>query len=171
MMSHNKILRLCTDAVLAALFFALSLFSIKVGDVFKFTLSSFPILLAGLLFGLPDACAVAVIGAFLEQALSSYGLPPTTPLWLLPAIVRALTIGIYAAACRKTYRYYSVILVCVLSSFLVTVTNTAVMYLDSVILGYYSYAYVFGAIIPRFISGLLTGVLYGVLCPLALRKI
>ena len=40
-----------------------------------------------------------------------------------------------------------------------TATNTAVIWLDSVIYGYYTFALVFGSALIRFITGMITAVL------------
>ena len=56
-------------------------------------------------------------------------------------------------------------LIVILSALAVTAANTLVMYLDSIIFGYYSYVYVFGAIIPRAFAGILTGALLAAVLP------
>ena len=43
---------------------------------------------------------------------------------------------------------------------MVTTLNTAVMYIDSKLYGYYSFAYVFGALIARYISAVFTSMIY-----------
>ena len=48
--------------------------------------------------------------------------------------------------------------VCMAAALVTTAVNTAVMYLDSVIMGYYSFAYVFGSAVIRVGSGVLTAV-------------
>lgn len=156
----ERIKRLVIDAMLVGIFVVLSLYASVDVWVMKFTFNGIAIILAALLFGLKDACAVAILGAFLEQLLT-YGLSVTTPLWILPALCRALLVGGYAQLVRFRYRPLVMMAVVVASSVLVTVVNTGVMWLDSVIMGYYSFAYVFGKILPRFGAGIITALLYG----------
>ena len=156
----ERIKRLVIDAMLVGIFVVLSLYASVDVWVMKFTFNGIAIILAALLFGLKDACAVAILGAFLEQLLT-YGLSVTTPLWILPALCRALLVGGYAQLVRFRYRPLVMMAVVVASSVLVTVVNTGVMWADSVIMGYYSFAYVFGKILPRFGAGIITALLYG----------
>ena len=51
------------------------------------------------------------------------------------------------------------------AALVVTALNTVVMYLDSVIQGYYSYAYVFGGLTLRVISGIATAVIMSFVAP------
>lgn len=156
----EKIKRLVIDAMLVGIFVVLSLYASVDVWVMKFTFNGIAIILAALLFGLKDACAVAILGAFLEQLLT-YGLSVTTPLWILPALFRALFVGGYAQFVKFRYQPLVMIAVVICSSVLVTVVNTGVMWADSVIMGYYSFAYVFGKILPRFGAGIITAILYG----------
>ena len=84
---------------------------------------------------------------------------------MIPAGVRGLMIGAFAKRCKFNMTLPQTVLITVLSALVVTALNTAAMYLDSKIWGYYSYAYVFGKIIPRIISGILTSVIFGVIVP------
>ena len=156
----EKIKRLVIDAMLVAIFVVLSLYVSVDVWVMKFTFNGIAIILAALLFGVKDAVAVAVLGAFLEQLLT-YGLSVTTPLWILPALCRALFVGGYAQFTKFRYQPLVMMVVVVCSSIIVTVVNTGVMWADSVIMGYYSFAYVFGKVLPRFASGIITAILYG----------
>ena len=57
------------------------------------------------------------------------------------------------------------------TALLVTALNTVVMYLDSKIYGYYSFAYVFGAVVPRIFTGVLTAFIFGSILPLILGPV
>lgn len=161
---HESTVRLTTVAMLAALCAALSFLSVDLGN-FKFSFSGFPIIVAGFLFGIPDGMAVGLVGALIEQIVR-YGIDVTTALWVLPAVARGLFIGVFAQVFGKRLRYFHVVAIAAASGVLVTILNTGVMYLDSVIKGYYSYAYVFGALLPRFVSGIITSGVFGAVTPL-----
>ena len=49
--------------------------------------------------------------------------------------------------------------VCVAAAVITTLANTAVIWLDSVIYGYYTFAIVFGSAVIRFITGIVAAVL------------
>lgn len=163
-MKKRIILRIAFCAVAAALFFVFDLISIKTGP-YKITMSGLPVIIIAILFGPLDALIVGFTGAFLGQLLS-YGLTPTTVLWCLPAMTRGLFVGLIAKKVNLMDKKVIMIITIIISSILVTSINTSVMWLDSVIYDYYSYAYIFGALLTRFISGILTAVVYSILTPL-----
>ena len=152
--------RLATDAVLVALYAVLAAFvSVKAGNM-RITFASLPVVVCALLYGPGDACAVAALGEFMNQMLG-YGFTVTTPLWLIPPALRALAIGLAAAseakrggALERSAVRFS--LVCALAAVLTTAANTAVIWIDSVIMGYYTEAVVFGAFSVRLVTGLVT---------------
>lgn len=163
-MKKNVTLRVAICAVAAALFFVFDLISIKAGP-YKITMSGLPVIIIAVMFGPLDALIVGFSGAFLGQLLS-YGFTPTTILWCLPAMIRGLFVGIVAKKANLMDKKVIMIITIILSSILVTSINTLVMWLDSIIYEYYSYAYIFGALLTRFISGILTAIIYSILTPL-----
>jgi ECF transporter S component (folate family) len=156
----SKTRRLTTDAVLMALYVILTAFvSIRAGNL-HISLASLPIVVCALLYGPGDACAVAALGEFMNQMLS-YGFTVTTPLWLIPPMIRALTIGIAASAAAKQGKRLerSVLwfyVLCAAAAVLTTLSNTGVIWVDSLLLGYFSEAYVFGDFTVRLVTGLVT---------------
>lgn len=127
--------RLVTDAVLVALYVVFAaIFSVKLPFA-EISLASIPILICALLFGAADVLAVSVLGSFIEQMLGGYGLTVTTPLWMAPVILQ----GLFAAALfffLKKDKIWKIVLAVVLAEILLTVTNTAVLYLDGAIMHY-----------------------------------
>ena len=57
------------------------------------------------------------------------------------------------------------------SALVVTALNTLMMYIDSKIYGYYSFAYVFGGILPRVIAGVIIAFVFGAILPEILKQI
>lgn len=161
-MKRKIITRICVCAILSALYFVLDLISIKAGP-FKLSVSGLPIIIVAILYGPIDAMIVGFIGAFLGQL--SYGFTPTTLLWCMPAVVRGLFVGLFTKKLNIKERPISLIVIIVISSLLVTTINTVVMYIDSKIYHYYSYAYIFGALFTRYITGIITAIIYSVLTP------
>ncbi len=162
-MKRKIITRICVCAILSALYFVLDLISIKAGP-FKLSVSGLPIIIVAILYGPIDAMIVGFTGAFLGQLLS-YGFTPTTLLWCMPAVVRGLFVGALTKKLNPKDEPIKLIVIIIISSLLVTTINTVVMYIDSKIYHYYSYAYIFGALIYRYIAGVLTGIIYSVLTP------
>ena len=169
--------RLVIDALLVALFFVLSMFAVEIAGV-KITFVSLPTVVCALLYGPVDACIVGLLGAFLEQMLK-YGFTATTVLWLLPAVLRGLIVGLGTVVLRrsmsieaitstkKPYVYY---VVCIVAGLVTSCSNTLVFYLDSVI---YSFAMIFGMFWVRIATGVLASLVTAVVAlpvVVALRK-
>ena len=74
-------------------------------------------------------------------------------------------IGAFAKHCKFNMTVRQTIFITIARALTVTALNTLVMYLDSKIWGYYSYAYVFGKIVPRIISGIITAIIFGLIVP------
>ena len=134
-----------------------------------------------MLYGPVDACIVGFLGAFLEQMIK-YGFTATTVLWLLPAAIRGLVVGLGVVLFRKqmsldaissTKKPFVYFAVCLVAGALTSCANTLVYYLDSVLYHYYSYALIFGVFWVRLANGLLTSFITAVIAlpiVLALRK-
>ena len=162
-MKKKLILRIAICAVLSALYFIFDLISIKAGP-FKISVSGLPIIIVAIIYGPVDAMIVGFTGAFLGQMVS-YGFTPTTILWCIPAMARGLFVGLCSKKLNVKNEPIKLIIIIVISSLLVTTLNTIVMYIDSKIYDYYSYAYIFGALFTRYVTGIITAIIYSVLTP------
>lgn len=157
--------RLVTNAILIAMYFALSQISVRIGETYKITFVSLPVVISAVLCGPADAFLVGILGGFLEQLLSQYGLTATTVLWILPEAIRGLFIG--GAVClfrlsadsigkRSLTTFFAV---CLIAAPLTSTLNTLVLCLDSKMFGYYSYAMVWGAFWLRLLFGTLSALM------------
>lgn len=165
-----KTRRIAMDAMLIALHFLLSvMLSLNLGNM-KLTFDALPILIAALLFGPADGLLVGLMGAFFAQ-LYQYGLTPTTILWCLPAMLRGLFVGGVAKWKRYELSPWQLLFVIVVSSLLVTTLNTVVMAIDALLYHYYSRAYVFGALLMRYSTGMVTALLYSIVTPPLLHQL
>lgn len=147
--------RLALDGLLAALYFALSYLSFYITPNLKVAVTSLAIITAALMLKWYDACLVALIGEFLYQLIrSGYGITVTTPVWIAAPVLHALALGLCALIFRsrntplveKTVPCVLVILGCGLLN---AVFNTAAMYVDSKVFGYYQQHIVFGLALIR----------------------
>ena len=157
----SKSRRIAFDGVLAAVYFALSFLVVDTGSL-KFTFTSLAIVVAALLFGPADACAVALVGELLYQVVI-FGVTATTPLWLVPPVLHALCLGLCALLlgrkCPLAERTVPCFAACLGCGVLNTVFNTTALYLDSKYWGYYEYHMIFGLAAVRILVGLATAIL------------
>lgn len=162
--------RFVTNAMLIAMYVVLSLVAtINAGNM-KFTLDSFPIIIGAAIFGPIDGMTIGLMGSFINQ-LISYGFTATTILWIIPAGVRGLLIGIYAKHHKFDMTFKQTQFITISSALIVTALNTLIMYIDSKIYGYYSYAYVFGGILPRIVAGIIIAFVFGSILPPVLKQV
>ena len=158
--------RLTSLAMLIAIFCVLSLLTpIKIAN-FKFTLEAFPIYVASLLLGPVDGLIVGGVGSFLYQILfSGYGFTVTTLLWVLPHAISGYVAGLYARSKNFSLDFKQTCFIVTISNFIVTIFNTLAFYVDSKIVGYYSYALVFGNLLIKFVVGIILGIIYALTLP------
>lgn len=154
--------RLVTNAFLIALYVVLSYVSANLQFI-KLTFESFPVLVGALLFGGIDGMFIGALGGFIDQMLK-YGFTATTLLWILPAIVRGLMVGLYAKKhnFRLTNRQTAGVVLA--SSIVVTTLNTLVLYVDSLIY-HYPISLTIGVIALRYLSSIVMAVIYTLITP------
>ena len=158
----KMVLRLCRVGIMAALYLPLALFvAIRIGT-WQVSFGSLPVVVTALLFGPVDAFLVAAIGEFFKQLLT-YGFTATTVLYLIPPALRGFVIGLAAVGLWKSgrrleERRWLCYLVCICAAMITTLGNTMVNWADSLIYGYYTFAYVFGNAVVRFITGMVNSV-------------
>lgn len=164
--------KLTTLAMLIAINVVLSMLTpIKLSN-FKFTFEAFPILLAGLLFGPIDGLIVGGVGSAIYQILfSGYGLMITTPFWILPHALSGLVVGIYAKSNTYNLSIKQTIFISIISALLVTTFNTLAIYIDAKIFGYYTFAYVFGSIFIKIITGIILAIMYSLVLPKIIKSV
>ena len=139
--------RIVLDAMLIALFFVLSSASLRL-----------------------DAFLVGFIGEFLAQVLS-YGITATTFLWMLAPALRGLVMGIGVKLFREKmslpailkHRSWLYMVFVVLSSVAASLMNTAALYVDSKMFGYYEYHMVFGVLLIRLGTGIVSSILMAII--------
>ena len=166
---QNNTRKLALDAVLAAMCAVLGCLSLDFGNL-KLTFESVPILIGALLFGAWDALAIAGVGTLISQILL-YGIAITTPLWMLPCLVGGLIAGCGAA--RYSFRpdRKQTVGIVVAAELTVTVLNTAALYLDSMIYGYFSVPFVFGTLPLRLAICVVRALIYALVLPSLLRPL
>jgi len=161
--------RIAADGMMAAMCAVLGFIAIDTGPV-KVTFESYPVLLAGLMFGPVDGALVGGIGTLIYQVIR-YGVDVTTILWMLPYIIVGFMTGAYAKkySFRNTNR--QIYFIITLSEFLILILNTAVIYIHANLYGYYTAAYVFGALGLRILICILESVVFSAITPGILSKL
>lgn len=163
-MSKFNARRICRIALLAAMYFLLNMVEIRTPGNLHITFDALPVVVGALLLGPVDAVLIAMFGELLNQIISPYGITATTLLWLIPPMLRGLMIGLAALRGRRLgrpleHRPAACYAVCVAAAVATTAANTAVIWIDSVLYGYYTFALVFGSALIRFVTGMITAVL------------
>ncbi len=152
-------------AMLTAVYVVLSVTTPVKIISFKFTFEAFPILVAGLLFGPVEGMIVGLLGSGIYQVfLSSYGITPTTPLWILPHVLNGLIAGLLGRK-LKEMNMVNVVIIAMACAFTVTVFNTVALYVDSRMFGYYTEKLVFGALGMKFLIGIILSIVYALVLP------
>ncbi len=162
--TNRAVLRITMIGMLAAVYYVLSLLSIPVGELLKFSIDSLPIIVGGMLFGPVDGMLIGGIGELLNQLIgpNSAGLDWSTPLWLIPPIARGLLVGLFLNTRKRNYGIVRSSVVIVSSSVLHTALNCAVLLLWYVVTNKsYNVLAIFGfTSIGKWLGCLITAIFY-----------
>ena len=180
-MTANKkrfnIYTICMIALLTAMVVLLKRTLAIETPYIKINFAPLPIMLAAMLFGPVEGMVVGLLGEFIAQITGPYGLAPTTVLYVAPAAIRGVVVGLGAVGCRRTGRRMesrpvTCYAVCIAGAVLTTLGNTVSIWLESVM--YHTEFMVHIPFLPgRFATGIATAVIMTTVCiPLvhALRR-
>ena len=168
---QNQTKKMATNAMLSALCAVLGFIAIDMWTM-KITLESFPVNMGALLFGPVDGAIIAFLGSSIYQILK-YGFSATTLLWILPGVISAFLLGLYAKKKEFHLTKKQMLEAVLLAELLITGLNTGVIYIDSKMYGYYFPGYISMNLVPRLAICIGKGIVYGtVLHPMleTLRK-
>ncbi len=158
----RTISRICGDGMLLAMYIVLSTLTVRLTPNLQIAFTGLTVIMAVVLYGLPDAILIAVLGSFIGQARGSYGLSITTPLWMIPPILRAVVFGIaYEIFLKKGIKLEDkkvlFIVFAILAGLVTTIANTGAIFLDAMIFEYPVSMAVLESIF-RFVSSILSSV-------------
>ena len=139
-MGNSRIRRMCMDGMLVGIFVVLAKLTIKAGPI-HIAFSGLTVVFATCYFGMADGLIVALLGETVIQLTSSYGIGPTTPLWLWSPSFRALILGLFDLPFRKKGDHIDLHIVfygiaSLIAGLFVTLVNAGVEFLDAWIIGY-----------------------------------
>lgn len=171
--SYVYVYRLCATALLIAMMFLLKRTIAIETPFFKLNFASLPIMLGGMLFGPVEGMLVGLLGELIAQIIGPYGLAPTTVLYVIPAGLRGLVVGLGALWCRQATgkrlenRPALCYIVGIAGAVTNTVANTVSIWIESVM--YHTEFAVHIPFLPaRFATGIVTAVCVTTVCiPLA----
>ena len=162
-----KTKKIAVDAILAAMCAVLGAVSLDFGNL-KISFESLPVLLGALMFGPLDGFAIGGMGTLIYQFLR-YGVTVTTPLWILPYALCGALVGWYAKRQGFLLSGKQLAVSVFSASILIFLLNTGVLYVDSIVYGYYSAVYIFGSLIPRFLISLVKAAAFTAVLPSLMR--
>lgn len=145
------------SSLMAAFSIALDLFSLRT-DTSRFTIYALPLLLTGIMFG-PLAGALAGLAEGLIIQLITYGLTPTTILWIIAPMCWGLISGLINKLFKNKYSNLKTIINVFITSFIVLFINTISLILDGLIY-HYSTAFVYTNLSIRIIVCIIIAILY-----------
>ena len=151
--------RIATNAVLIAIYIAISMLAFNMGP-FKLTFEAFPVIVCAVIFGPVDAMLVGGIAELINQ-LFTFGVTPTTILWILPILIRGFMIGIFSKVWKKKNTVVFLV-ICIVAAVVHSLLNTLALYVDSKMFGYYTEALVFGALFVRVLASVITATIMAI---------
>ena len=158
-----KTRQLAVDAMLCAVCAVLGYVALDLGSI-KITFESLPVLLGAMLFGPVDGMLIGGVGTLLYQ-LVRYGVTATTPLWIAPYVVCGLLAGAWARRRGFALSRRETVVLVVLAELAVTALNTAALYIDSKLYGYWFPGFILGVLGLRIVICVVKAVAFGLILP------
>ena len=165
----NNVKKLVFVSLYTAIFVVLSIYGTVNFSGMKLTLQNLPIYIGAISLGAIPGATIGFAGMFINQMIT-YGFTATTLFWVLPQTI----IG---GVCGYLFENKIVKIggglkfwVCIITlQASLTILNTIVIAIDALVFGYYSFILVFGPLILRMMSSILTGIVYCVVIPAIIR--
>ena len=158
-----KTRQLAIDAMLCAVCAVLGYVALDLGSI-KITFESLPVLLGALLFGPVDGMLIGGVGTLIYQ-LIRYGVTATTPLWIAPYVVCGLLVGACARWREFALSRRQTVALVVAAELAVTAINTAALYIDSKLYGYWFPGFILGALGLRLVICVVKATAFGLVLP------
>lgn len=167
-MKNKRLFRISVASSMAALSIILDLVSVRT-NASKFTLYGLPLLFAGMFFGPWVGGLAGLVSGFISQVIL-YGITPTTPIWMIAPMAWGWLSGFfYHRILHRKLQVSSVIITIVSTSLIVTLCNTAAMWLDGLIY-HYPTPYVVTQLFMRLMTALILCIPYSCILYLCLAR-
>lgn len=133
--------RITGDGMLLAIYIVLSVITVKITPNLQITFTGIAIIMAIVLYGWTDGILIALLGSFISQLRSAYGLTITTPIWMIPPILRAVVFGLFYHIYLKKGillqdKKILFFIYATIAGLVTTIANTGAIYLDAYIFQY-----------------------------------
>lgn len=127
--------------MLLAIYIVLSVITVKITPNLQITFTGIAIIMAIVLYGWTDGILIALLGSFISQLRSAYGLTITTPIWMIPPILRAVVFGLFYHIYLKKGillqdKKILFFVYMAIAGLVTTIANTGAIYLDAYIFQY-----------------------------------
>lgn len=170
-MVNKSIKIIVMSSLMASLAIVFDQLSIKM-PLFKFTLHPLPLMLAGIMFGPYAGCGAGLVAGVISQFME-YGPSPTMPLWLIAYVLWGAVPSLILKKMHIAgggYKQNHVLTAVFITSIIVTMVNTVVIWLDAKIMGYPSQL-TFLVIICKFFTSGASSFVYVLLMLLLLKRL
>lgn len=159
---NKTIKRITGDGLMLAVYIVLSILTIKITPNLQIAFTSLAIIITCVVYGFVDGIVVAFLGSFVGQLTSTYGLTITTPIWMIPPILRAVVFGLaYELFLNHGVRLENKKILfftfSIIAGLVVTAANTLAIWLDAVILEM-PVEFVVVETVLRFVSSILSSI-------------
>lgn len=142
-MGNKKIIdRICLVGMFIALYICLCFFRIRIGKDIEISFGTVVIAFAAIAFSPVEAISIAFLGETVNQLfLTPYGISPTTPLWIMPPVIRCAIIVLVAYIFKKKnddiinhpfLLYFTI----AGTALVISAFDTLILFLDGLIMGY-----------------------------------
>ena len=158
-------------AFYTALFVVLSLYGTINFSGMKLTIQNLPIFVGAITLGAAPGAIIGFAGMFINQ-LITYGFTATTLFWVLPQTIIGATCGYIFENKIVKVGSGTKFWICIISlQVVLTILNTIVILVDSLIYGYFNFLVVFGPFVLRIMVSIIVGVVYCIVIPPIIKLI
>ena len=167
--NQGKVFKMSLLALNLALYIVLSFVSFNL-QFTRISMTGIPVIFVSVIFGPLEGVFVGLVGEFIYQ-LMSYGLMPSTILWLLPPVARALIVGFMFK--HKDVKQHPVLwaITIILSCLAVTTINTISLLVTGYLVLETDSKLIFIALITRIGNSILSAVIFGIFTPFLFRPL
>lgn len=137
-MKKSLVQKMCIASILSAISIILNILSPE-NSTYKITIYGLPLMLCSMLYGPFIGFLAGLVTGFINQLTSKYGLSITSILWMLAPILWGTVSGVILKLQNNKinpYNKLNIVIMVVLTSLIVTLVNSLVIYLDSIIFEY-----------------------------------
>lgn len=167
-MKNNLTKVITISSVMAAFSVVLNLMSVRT-DTSLYTIYALPLLIAGILYG-PVVGLYSGLATGIIVQIFTYGITPTTILWLLAPASWGLFSGFISYLFDykiKSINTFAIVFIC---STIALIINTLALKLDGLYYGY-STAFIYSNLVLRIISSFIIGIFYFIILVIILPRI